>query len=971
MRPTRHIFSAILFLILCQTGIPAFSQLGIPITITKPKEYEDRVLRSEKMETTKFKLPTRFIQNTVTHYNYFFNANNKLNEVLANAKAQFRDDYSTLLPFYNYSLDVTAGDSVQLDSIRYKSESGIALHDLRGDWIDNLYLLWGASYYLQKKFDSAYLMFQFINYAFAPKEKDGYYLTIGSMRDGNSPYSISTKEKDGFIRKIFTEPPSRNDAFIWQIRNYLAQNRFAESSSLIQALRKDPNFPKRLDNDLEEVQALQFYKQKIWDSAAFHLTNALSNATTTQEKARWEYLAAQLYEKSGDYKNANKLYDKVSSHTTDPILDIYARLSTIRVNRDDETDIQKNVAKLLRMAKQDKYEDYRDIIYYMAAQMLLQGKHVDEAIALLIKSTKYSNNGPEQRNKAFLQLANLLFAKKEYRPAYNYYDSLQFDQPGIDNRDEIIRRKDALQVVAQSLDIIDRQDSLQRIAALPEKERIDFVKKLVRKLRKAQGLKDEDYNAKSPFNTPSVPSLFPTSTRGEWYFYNASSKSRGQEEFVNKWGNRPNVDNWRRSAVITNPANIPPDRNRPNNVTGNNPSSGQPLELTFESLYDVLPLTPEKIKISNDSIQEAMLALGASLIQNLDDCDAGTKTLEELRTQFPEFPKMDEVIFNLYYCYHKNGNAAKADALKTTLSKEYNKSRYNTILTTGINPASGVNPEATKTYEDIYDLFIEGKFDEAVAAKKKADSLYQKNFWTPQLLYIESVYYIKQRKDSIAKRVLSNLIAQFRQSPIQQKAVTLLNVLNRRAEIEKELQNLDVTRIPEDTVAKLPVMPVVTNVYQDSSSVKPVVTNQPAPDTITTKAPPKLLTTTYKNAPEKMHFVVIVLHNIDKVFSNETKNAFDRYNRNYFYNKKFTEELIVLDDTDKLLMISPFNTAQEALDYIEKTKPKTATEIVPWLKGGKYSFLMITEANYELLQVKKDLSVYQQFLQQNYPGKFE
>lgn len=84
---------------------------------------------------------------------------------------------------------------IQLDSLTYKSSTAIALHDLRNDWVDNMYLLWGASYYLQKKFDSAYLMFQFINYAFSPKEKDGTLKTIGSGRDGNSAYSVSTKRK--------------------------------------------------------------------------------------------------------------------------------------------------------------------------------------------------------------------------------------------------------------------------------------------------------------------------------------------------------------------------------------------------------------------------------------------------------------------------------------------------------------------------------------------------------------------------------------------------------------------------------------------------------------------------------------------------------------------------------------------------------------------------------------------------------
>ncbi len=452
MRLTRNTFTAVLLLILCQISLPAFSQLGIPITISKPTEYEDRVLRSEKSEDSKFTLPKRFIQNTVTHYNYYFNANTKLNEVLERAKLGFKDDYSELLPFYNYSLDITAGDSIQLDSITYKASSGIALHDLRNDWVDNLYLLWGASFYLQKKFDSAYLMFQFINYAFAPKEKDGYYLTIGSARDGNSAYSIATKEKSSLPKKIFSEPPSRNDAFIWQIRNFLAQDQFAEASSLILALKNDPVFPKRLNNDLAEVQSYWFYKQNMWDSAALYLTKALSNATNLQEKARWEYLAAQLYEQAGNYKDSEKYYGKVSSHTTDPILDIYARLSTIRVNRDGgEQTIEKNVAKLIRMAKQSKYEDYRDIIYYMAAQMQLQGNNIDEAMALLLKSTRYANNGIEQRNKAFLQLADLSLAKKNYRQAYNFYDSLKMDDPTLKNVEEITAKKKSLGLIAGNL----------------------------------------------------------------------------------------------------------------------------------------------------------------------------------------------------------------------------------------------------------------------------------------------------------------------------------------------------------------------------------------------------------------------------------------------------------------------------------------------------------------------------------------
>ena len=72
---------------------------------------------------------------------------------------------------------------------------------------------------------------------------------------------------------------------------------YAEAASLIITLKNDPEFPNRLKNDLEEVQAWWFYNGNMYDSAAVHLEKALSNATNKRERARWEFLVAQLYEK--------------------------------------------------------------------------------------------------------------------------------------------------------------------------------------------------------------------------------------------------------------------------------------------------------------------------------------------------------------------------------------------------------------------------------------------------------------------------------------------------------------------------------------------------------------------------------------------------------------------------------------------------------------------------------------------------
>ena len=65
----------------------ATAQPTLPSDLKKPAKYENRKLGAEKSAEKKFKGPRKFIQNTVTHYNWYFNANNKLNEILEQIKS--------------------------------------------------------------------------------------------------------------------------------------------------------------------------------------------------------------------------------------------------------------------------------------------------------------------------------------------------------------------------------------------------------------------------------------------------------------------------------------------------------------------------------------------------------------------------------------------------------------------------------------------------------------------------------------------------------------------------------------------------------------------------------------------------------------------------------------------------------------------------------------------------------------------
>ena len=981
MRVSRHKHIVFSFVFILLTVQSLFAQLGFELDIKKPEPYENRELKSEKPQDKKLKTTKRFFQNTTTHYNYFYNANTKLNEIIDQAKLAHKDDYSELLPFYNYSLNTTIQDSLELDSVIYKSKTGIVLHDLRNDWVDNLYLLWGASYYLQQEFDSAFQMFQFINYAFAEKEKDGYYKYIGSRMDGNNALSIATKEKNSLPRRALSEPPSRNTAFIWQIRTMIQLGALPEAGSLIATLKNDPNFPERLKGSLEEVQALWYYQQQVWDSAAFHLVNALDEAKTRQERARWEYLAGQLFEKKGLDEEAKKYYSKAIGNTTDPVLDINARLNLIRVNKEGgEAYIDHNIAELLKMAKRDRYSEYRDVIYAMVAQMELERGNFDAAHNYLLKASQYKTENSQASNRALIRLADLSFDRKDYKEAARFYDSVRVENLTTEETKRISDRKRALSAIVQQLSIVERQDSLQRIANLPEAEREAYIKKVVRQLRRQQGLKDEGVSGGSRTASPTASTPEPFSgqdSKGEWYFYNENQKTKGAAQFKQTWGNRPNMDNWRRFVNVTAQLRKEiPDNTRADVRPELDAANATP---TYEVLLSRLPTTPELLKKSNDSIQQALFALGKLYINEVEDYSSAIKDLEQLRARFTQPDSLAQVLFLLYYSYSKTGDLAKAAEIKKLMQEQFPSNRYTNIVATGKDPATDKPSDAvTKTYEAIYDQFLEGRFDEAISAKKQADSLYKTNYWSPQLLYIEAVYHIRNREDSAAKTLLNTLIQQNGGTPIAAKAENMIQVLSRRHQIEAELASLQIERPVEDTfyVEPMPVVPkavrkeALVSAPKDTLINKPVI-KKPVTDSLVNKPlvikKENSLFTFNAAAP---HSAVIILTNVDVVFGNEARNAFNRYNREKYFDQPLQTTLVNLNDDTKLLVVSNFTNAQVAIDYVQAANAIAADQIVPWLKNKEYSFSIISEDNLKVVTETKDFGTYQKFLDQNLPIKF-
>ncbi len=988
------------FLLIGKVG----AQPGSTIELTKPEKYENRTLKSEKTGEKKFGFARKVFTNTVSHYNYYFNADTRLNDIVERARLAFQDDYTKLLPFNNYSLDVTSTDG-DIDSIIYKCNAGILLHDLRSDWVDDLYFLMGKAYFYRKDFDTAGMVFQYINYAFAKKD-DGYDIPVGSNADNTGIFSVSTKEDAGFFKKLTSKPPRRNEDLIWQALNFIEAGKSYDAAGILEILRTDPNFPERLKNDLNEAYAYWYYKEKIYDSAAVYLAKTIAYADGRLQTARREFLTGQLYMLASNGEQSEKYFKRSAEHTPDPIMEVYASLYSLEGASDSTDLIQKKIDALYKLAHREKFSNYRDIIYYTAAKTEMERNNNEAAAKLLQQSIKYNNNNPVQRSLSFVLLGDVDYAGGRFEKAMNDYDSVDLSSIADETMNARVQaRLPGLRIISDNAKVMHIQDSLQTVAKMPQAARDAYIKKILRQLLKEQGAKEEET---TPFINPAVlqagnsmPISSPddvaappvNNAKGEWYFNNQALKSTGATTFRSVWGERPNVDNWRRLQAVAATINsnaaqdnndvagdssgLAPDENMGNDKTEvlTMPGEEEDVEggaLTFESLEKRLPLTDEKMTTSNKKIEDALFESAKAFQDQLEDYPAAIRMYDSLNSRFPKNEHLEESLFNLYYCYTKTGKKFSADSARTVLLNNFKDGKFTAMLMkSGKEWVLGEDDVATLAYEEVYNLFIEGKFEQAKAEKEKADSTYGNSHWTPQLLFIESVYYISRREDSTAIEKLTAL-SQNGNSPLAERATTMIDVLNRRKEIEDYLTNLQITRLKDDETAIVDLNPVETIVERkefkkDSVVSKPVV---PVTVAVDTSKATGVVSKVYTFDPAEAQFAAILLEKVDPVYANETRNAFNRYNQTATATQRLTVTSVKVSDDNILVLIGPFVDASSGLAYIDKAKPVTPSRILPWLTAGKYSFTLISQSNVDVMKESKDVEGYKNLLHKALPEKF-
>lgn len=966
---------------------------------------EERPLPYEILTKKKYTLGRRAYQNTVSKFNYIFHANEELTQIIKDARAYLEEDYTTLIPFYDYDLANTSKKDI--DSIIYRCNANVVLHDLRSNWVDDAYLLLAKAYLFHKNFDTAGSLLQYINYAFDAKEA-GMDIPIGSnLRNTKGQFSIATKEDN----KFYENRNIRNESMLWQARNYFEINSLNEGLSLLQLLKTDAFFPKRLHPFLFEQLAYGYYQSENYDSAATYLTKGLSNAPDKFSKTRWYYLIAQLWEKSDNLANAYNWYKKAHSDALNPLISVYAKINLIKIDfKQTKTPWLELANSLQKMSRREKYKPYTDIIYFEMAKLAIQNKDIERANEWLLVSIKKNENGLKQKQKAFELLADINYKSSNYAVATLAYDSLTLILKTNPDFEKIALRKKWLPIILKNDITIQQQDTLQYIYTLAENMQQAYLQKwelneqnkteklstlfmdevkqaaLANEALTNQGNNNNfgnngfgnnygsnnggnnGFSNTNNYGNNSTGNYTNTQSQGvsgvsDFYFENKNTVEIGKQNFTQKWGNRPNVDQWRRktsSTIVyksTNPADAAQSRYTTDSSNKSNISIST-TEITKEKT------TSNQLITSKEALTKSMVELNKSSFENaqtflfqLNDFEKALPLYQKVINLNIDDTITERSLLDLASEYIHQGNRTSSDSLIAIVEAKFPKGVYITKKTAVENKKSQ-EKQLEADYKEAYFLAQIGNWATLSNKANQLDALLKKTKWFAPYQFLKVKMFAQQRMDSLAFLLLDSIIYMHQNERIRDRAKNIIEELKKRKETELYLSKLNGDSLKLIATTKTPRVENLKQATQNKSiAVSPKIdsSNKVAMDA-------GLFFTKDESEP---HYAAILTTNIKEILVKEMVTALGYLNKDEFKKQNLDVTYLEFEPNVFVVWIGPFENLNSSNTYLNKIKGRLSTEIISFVQSKQYELYILGKSN--ILQIKNsdDLKKYKGFMINN------
>lgn len=851
--------------------------------------------------TEKNTLINRTFHGINARYNGYFNATELMNQSMNSYKDNRKEDYYNILPLNPVpSEQEVVGMYPAIDTAIAKCKKVIQDHsmpsndrpaykkDEHNPWIDENWTQIGIASYYRRDYEGAMKSFK-------------------------------------FVRKFYSNDPSLYVGELWMAKTNIATGKLTEAKFNLDNLDKaileqadgipkptkkgqEPiaKFPKKIRFDLEKTKAQLALEKGEKDDAIAYLEESLNHTryASGRDKARVHFILGQLYQEKGNASAAKEHYAKVLKGTSSFEMAFNARLKKTFLS--DGEKVKSELKKMLRDAKN---AEFRDQIYYALADIELREGNEPKGVEYLTQSAFYSTSNTRQKGMAYERLGDMRFTKRDYVSAQKYYDSCaRVITDAYPNAEGIRNKALKLQDLVTAVETAVYEDSVQRIAAMSEGDREDFLKNVIKQIEKeAQEKKERE--AQRLLELQANQNLFVQNQGGsKWYWNNAKTRAEGFDEFRRLWGTRENEDDWRRSDKTIVLAFDEGDE-----PSGSKDSLAVPVKdtLTVELLSRNLPLTDSALALSNERLLEAYYNAGIIYKEQLKEDKLAEEQFMNVLNRNIENRHNLLASYQLYKIYETT-NVVSAGVQKQYIFDNYPNSDYANYLR---DPDYFVKKKerdalAEQEYVKVLDRYNRGIYSPVLAKADQVISEEKENLYRSKYMLLKALC-IGQMNENKQKMVpvLDSLIVAYPSTPEAARAQELLTII-------------------KNGVSK--------NIEADFSSKYPFVYDDKAPLVVFVMLPPT-------------------------ESSSGAKSRIIDFQREFFSRERLKVDSKIFGETS-MVIISEFATEADAQKYI--TAYKNTRKYLLDLQNA--DIRMITKENMKILFQKQNLGVYDNFYNEYY-----
>ena len=918
------------------------------------------VLLAVGCSTKKNTSQTRMWHSFTARYNTYYNGSQAFIDGTLEKEKGNKDNYTELLPLYavgnKNSREIGKG---QFDRAIEKMEKTIKLHSIKAkpEWKKSGRKTAKDREWLGRKEYNPFLWKAWLMMGKAQFQQ-------GAFDDASVTFS--------YMSRLYQTQPMQNAiARAWLAKCYTELGWLYDAEDVIRAMNRD-SIHYRAVKDWDYTYADYYIRNGEYEKAVPYLREVIRHERRRTQKAREWFLMGQIQRALGNNEEAYRAYRRVVRQSPPYELEFNARIAQTEVMA--STNARGMISRLKRMARNDNNKDFLDQVYYAMGNIyLLQGDTM-QAIGAYEKGNEKATRSGIEKGVLLLRLGGLYWDLEKYADAQRCYGEaiglLDKDRPDYE---ELSNRSKMLDELVPYTEAIHLQDSLQELAQMPEKERLEAIDRVIDALKKKEkeerdkaleaevektlqqrGAAGNRTNTNMP-NRPTTPNVAQQGN-GQWYFYNPTAVNQGKQTFQRQWGKRENADDWQRvnQTVVNFQANqeTPETPETPGGVANpDNAENLQPLgDLATDSTQpsdsvasDTLandphnreyylaqiPFTEEQVAASNDIIMDGLFHAGIIFKDKLNNLPLSERHLLRLTNNYTDFGQTDEAFYHLFLLYSLKGETDKADDCLARLQTDYPESQWTILLSDPNfveNALFGIHIEDS-LYAATYDAFREDRYQEVQANTQLAIERFPLGQNQPKFLFISGLSKLNEGDGDGCVELLKQVVEKYPKSEVSEIAGMIVKGVQEGRPLHGGKFDLGDIWSRRDVV-------MVSN---DST------------------------TTDSLSAERNTNFVFLLVYEPDSVNENQLLFEMARYNFTNFLVRNFDLSIEQEYGLHRML-ISGFLNYDEALQYARKLYASEA--MTAHLK--KCHSIIVSQQNLALIGTRFSYEDYAKFYEQTF-----